>query len=186
MSLSVVKLENYSKKALILKLLDLEYKSVWSKKISQFEAEWNRSDTEPGWIISKKYEDDLHQIIRESRRSRRPRNDEQKYSRIKKETKSHSHGKDEKLADSTDESSSEHEKSEDESSEDEMIQLALARKLKYESSQKVIEEDNIDNSDLEDVISMCRRIRYLLGVNRQLSQRVRELEKMIVKEDVGR
>ena len=71
MSLSVVKLENYSKKALILKLLDLEYKSVWSKKISQFEAEWNRSDTEPGWIISKKYEDDLHQIIRESRRSNR-------------------------------------------------------------------------------------------------------------------
>jgi hypothetical protein len=67
----------------------------------------------------------------------------------------------------------------DDSSEDELIQQTLTRKLKYESSQKVIEEEDIENSDLEDVISMCRRVRHLLRANKQLSDRVRELEKIL-------
>ena len=200
MSSSVLQIENYSKKAIFVKLLDIEYRSVWNKKLASFDPEWNKSDTEPGWIISKRHEDDLFQLLKESRRSRKPKNEEHKYSRIKKHEstdhsgKSESSGKNEAWSEknksghhsrssrssrSSEDSGSEHSEDSDDSSEDELIQQTLTRKLKYESSQKVIEEENIENSDLEDVISMCRRIRHLLQANRQLSERIRELEKRL-------
>lgn len=192
MSSSVLQLENYSKRAIFVKLLDMEYRSIWNKKLGSFDPEWNKSDTEPGWIISKKYEDDLLQLLKESRRSRKPKTEEQKYSRIKKQEdngkeEASSHEKREAWSEK-DKTSKKHSRSsssesdhsdEDESSEDELIQQTLARKLKYESSQKVIEEEDIENSDLEDVISMCRRVRYLLKANKHLSERIRDLEKRL-------
>jgi uncharacterized protein with von Willebrand factor type A (vWA) domain len=174
MSSSVVEIENYSKKSVLLKLLDIEYKTAWGKKLTNFEAEWNRSDTKPGWIISKKYEEELLNLLKESKRSRKPRQEKDKHSRIKKQ----SNDKEESESSHSEESerSGSEDESDEDSSDDELIQMTLTRKLKYESSQKCIEEDNIENSDLEDVVSMCRRIRYLLKVNRQLSERIRELE----------
>lgn len=58
----------------------------------------------------------------------------------------------------------EHEENEDdsESSDDELIQEVLQRRLKSESENLLIEEDNIQNSDDEDVISLSRRLRYVL------------------------
>jgi len=49
-----------------------------------------------------------------------------------------------------------------ESSDDELIQEVLQRRLKSESENLLIEEDNIQNSDDEDVISLSRRLRYVL------------------------
>lgn len=201
MSSSVLQLENYSKRAIFVKLLDIEYRSVWNKKLAPFDPEWNKSDTEPGWIISKRHEDDLIHLLKECRRSRKPRKEDQKYSRAKKHEESEkedSRSKDEVRSDkdkhskkhshsrSDSSSSSESERSgseeSDDSSEDELIQQTLTRKLKYESSQKIIDEEGIENSDLEDVISMCRRMRYLLQANRQLSEKIRELEKKLEKQ----
>lgn len=214
MSDSAVEIFNYSKKSLFVKLLDHEYKSSWAKKLAPFHPEWINSEKEKGWMVSKKYEDELLEVInyKQVRRpSRKPKHQEQKYSRVKKhsreeENKNHKHKEESNYSDeeeqhnsrqhesrnnskhdhsdrSRSDSSSENEQhSEDESSEDELIQLTLGRKLKYESSQKYIEEDNIENSDLEDVISMCRRIRYLLNANKQLSERIRDLEKQLKKD----
>jgi len=54
------------------------------------------------------------------------------------------------------------EEDESESSDDELIQEVLQRRLKSESENLLIEEDNIQNSDDEDVISLSRRLRYVL------------------------
>ena len=51
--------------------------------------------------------------------------------------------------------------SEEEEEDDELIQEVLKRRLKNESSGKVIEEDKIVDSEDEDVISLARRIRHL-------------------------
>jgi len=54
------------------------------------------------------------------------------------------------------------EEEESESSDDELIQEVLQRRLKSDSENLLIEEDNIQNSDDEDVISLSRRLRYVL------------------------
>ena len=56
----------------------------------------------------------------------------------------------------------EQEEEESESSDDELIQEVLQRRLKSDSENLLIEEDNIQNSDDEDVISLSRRLRYVL------------------------
>lgn len=56
----------------------------------------------------------------------------------------------------------ENEEDDSESSDDELIQEVLQRRLKSESENLFIEEDNIQNSDDEDVISLSRRLRYVL------------------------
>ena len=50
---------------------------------------------------------------------------------------------------------------EEDEEDDELIQEVLKRRFKNESSGKVIEEDQIVDSEDEDVISLARRIRHL-------------------------
>lgn len=52
------------------------------------------------------------------------------------------------------------EDSEDEDNE-ETIQQVLARRLKSESTKDIIDEEELENSEDEDVISLSRRIRYI-------------------------
>jgi hypothetical protein len=74
----------------------------------------------------------------------------------------------------------EDDKSEDESdstTDDELIQKALARRMKSETSSTVIEDTNISDSEMEDVLSLSRRIRYLM---RRISYLEKQLEKVSV------
>lgn len=64
--------------------------------------------------------------------------------------------------------------SSDSSTDDELIQKALARRMKSESSSTVIEEYNISDSEMEDVLSLSRRLRYVL-------KRLDYLEKQLAK-----
>jgi hypothetical protein len=50
---------------------------------------------------------------------------------------------------------------EEDSDNEETIQQVLARRLKSESTKDIIEEDELENSEDEDVISLSRRIRYI-------------------------
>ena len=70
------------------------------------------------------------------------------------------------------------EESEEESSDDtddELIQKTLARRLKSQSKQYEIEEDYISDSQLEDVSSLSRRLRYLYSTVKVLTKRVDEI-----------
>lgn len=66
--------------------------------------------------------------------------------------------------------------SDEESSDDEMIQAVLARKMKSESSGKIIDAEKIDDSDEEDCVSHSRRFRHLYAIIENLRSRVVELE----------
>ena len=52
--------------------------------------------------------------------------------------------------------------SDSDSTDDELIQKALARRMKSESSSTLIEENAISDSEMEDVLSISRRLRYIM------------------------
>ena len=67
--------------------------------------------------------------------------------------------------------------SEDESTDDEEVKKALTRRLKSESKQTEIEETHVSDSELEDTLSVVRRIRGLYKRIRGLEKRIEYLEK---------
>lgn len=81
----------------------------------------------------------------------------------------------------SDEDEEEYSSKSDESTDDELIQKTLSRRLKSASSQQIIEEENISDSEMEDVISVCRRLRFLLKNINEIKNKVTELEKKIEK-----
>lgn len=78
---------------------------------------------------------------------------------------------------------SDDENQDDESSDDELIQTVLARKMKNESSGKLIDTENINDSDEEDCVSYSRRLRHIYAVIGNLRSRVAELESKLAKHD---
>ena len=82
--------------------------------------------------------------------------------------------------DYTSEESSSDSSSDESSTDDELIQKTLTRRLTVsKSKQGIIDEDNVSDSELEDVVSLTRRLRYLLKINNNLLNRVEHLEKKI-------
>lgn len=74
------------------------------------------------------------------------------------------------------------EEGDDESSDDELIQAVLARKMKSESSGKLIDTETINDSDEEDCVSYSRRLRHVYAVLANLRSRIAELESKIPKD----
>lgn len=66
--------------------------------------------------------------------------------------------------------------SEDESTDDEEVKKALTRRLKSESKQTEIDEAHVSDSELEDTLSVVRRIRGLYKRIRGLEKRIEFLE----------
>jgi hypothetical protein len=66
--------------------------------------------------------------------------------------------------------------SEEESTDDELVQKTLERRLKSSSKQYEIEDDHVSDSELEDVIAISRRLRFLYKTISNLSKRVDKLE----------
>ena len=66
--------------------------------------------------------------------------------------------------------------SEEDSTDDELVQKTLERRLKSASKQTEITDEHVSDSELEDVIAISRRLRYLYKVISNLSKRVEKLE----------
>jgi hypothetical protein len=64
----------------------------------------------------------------------------------------------------------------DSDDEEETIQQVLARRLKSESKQEIIDEETIENSEDEDTITSSRRIRYLLKSIKLLKDEIHNLK----------
>lgn len=69
------------------------------------------------------------------------------------------------------------EDSSEESTDDEEVKKALARRLKSESKHTEIDENHVSDSELEDTLSVVRRIRGLYKRIRGLEKRIEYLEK---------
>jgi hypothetical protein len=70
---------------------------------------------------------------------------------------------------------------EESESDDEFIQTALARRYKSQSEGKIIKE-NIDDSEAEEMIDICRRYRFMHQWIYELQERVSALEKQLAKQ----
>ncbi len=75
------------------------------------------------------------------------------------------------------EEESDSDNSSDDSTDDEEVKKALTRRLKSESKQTEIEETHVSDSELEDTLSVVRRIRGLYKRIRGLEKRIEYLEK---------
>jgi hypothetical protein len=78
-----------------------------------------------------------------------------------------------------DESEESGESDEEEDTDDELIQEALDRRLKSESTNSTIEEDHVSDSDMEDVISITRRLRHILKKQTEMERRISSIEKKL-------
>ncbi len=77
------------------------------------------------------------------------------------------------------ESESESDDDEDsDSDDDELVERALARQFKSVSSQDTINEQNISDSETEDPISLCRRLRTIYSKLAEHEKRLAKLEKL--------
>jgi hypothetical protein len=79
---------------------------------------------------------------------------------------------------SNDNSESESESESESSTDDELIQKTLTRRLTSQSKQHSIEQDHASDSEMEDVVSLTRRIRYLYKTISELEKRVSKLEQL--------
>ena len=77
---------------------------------------------------------------------------------------------------SNDNSESESDSESESSTDDELIQKTLTRRLTSQSKQHLIEQDHASDSEMEDVVSLTRRIRYLYKTISELEKRVSKLE----------
>lgn len=171
----------YSKKNVFLRLNNIEEKPRWDKLMNKIGSSWNGSDRDPGWLLGRDKLDLYYSMVKEYgsrnrtiKRSRFRNNN----SNVKKEE--HNDEKEEEEESSESESENESENESDSDTDDELIIKTLARKLKYESSHKEIDESEVENSDLEDVVSLCRRIRHLYKIIKNQQQRILKLESRLL------
>lgn len=148
-----LELEDYDEKHVFVKLTNSNNKDFWDDNLYDVNAIWKKK----GWIVNKNNLDKLKLIMNMSYDS-----DDMSTSEHSSERKHNDY--------SDDESSS---------TDDELIQKALTRRLMSESTQKEIDADRVDDSELEDVVSVCRRFRFLYREIKMLKQRIAELEKRI-------
>lgn len=74
------------------------------------------------------------------------------------------------------ESESDHSTTESSSTDDELIQKTLARRLTSETQQYEDDKDHISDSDMEDVVSICRRFRSVYKLLTNMATRIAHLE----------
>lgn len=141
--------ENISDKLTLIKPKDSKVRNNWKDIISNVGGNWKVN--KGGWILPTNRLKELKIIERE----------------LGQEIFD-----DEKSDISSDDETS----SESSSTDDEMIQKVLARRLKSESTQDEIQDENISDSENEDVLSLCRRIRHLYREINDLKQVIKNVK----------
>jgi hypothetical protein len=195
---STLSIDKFSKKNVLISLKNDNAYKRWNKLITDLGGTWNKSNDDPGWILPQDKVEIFENMLAKygSRRMKSSRmrqkyesdeDDEQnkkKGSRFRKNPKLFSRDVNENdMQDDIDDDMSAGEsgiysdsRNQESDSDDELIQATLARRLMSESSQKSIEEEEILNSDLEDVVSSMRRMRHMYTVIKSLRVRIKNLE----------
>ena len=88
-----------------------------------------------------------------------------------------SHSEEEKDNDDEDEETSEESES---STDDELIQKTLTRRLTSQSKGHEIDEGHVSDSEMDDVISMCRRFRAVYKLITNMAVRIERLENLLL------
>jgi hypothetical protein len=142
-SLKDLKFDELNDKLTVIKPRDVSCRNHWKDIIENVGGNWKVN--KGGWVIPTNKIKEIKEIVQ-----------------IVNSEASGENGDDLKESNASDNKSSDDSSTDDSSStDDEMIQKVLARRLKSESTQDLIEEDSISDSENEDVLSLCRRIRHL-------------------------
>lgn len=150
----------------------------WKSHLKNIGASW--SDKKKIWTLSRDKLRDFEKI--QSVIAKEPQTDdkETKDNKVEKEEKKKQRKRREETPEdsSEDEEDDEEDEEEEESSGDEEVIEFLKNKIKNLSSSthdKTIDED-VDNSEDEDVIRISRRLRYIMSKLKSMDKRVSELE----------
>jgi hypothetical protein len=81
------------------------------------------------------------------------------------------------------ESESSHSTTDESSTDDELIQKTLTRRLTRGSQGYENDQDHVSDSELEDVISLCRRFRSVYTLVKNMAKRIERLEDTLFKND---
>jgi hypothetical protein len=149
----------------------------WKSHLKNIGASW--SDKKKLWTLSRDKLKDFEKI--QSIIAKEPQNedeDSQEKEKDKKKQRKRKQTSPDEESDEESDNEEDEEESEEESSGDEEIIEFLKNKIKTLSSSthdKTIEED-VDNSEDEDVIRISRRLRYIMGKLKSMDKRVSDLE----------
>jgi hypothetical protein len=155
----------FNDKFVIINPINVKSKNFWKSIINEYGGNWKNN--KGGWIFPKynlyklknsntlsnkssfcfdNNEDDLDNKDTNKDKSTQESDDD-----IKDKNEDNNKDKEESSEESDDSSST----------DDELIQKVLARRLMSESTQDIIDNDLIEDSENEDVISLSRRLRHL-------------------------
>lgn len=177
----------FSKKNLLIRLLDPKQFQKWDKILVKIGATRTNSTDDPGWLLLKSKEDEFNIVVAEygSRKQHKHKRrssgssaaaSERKGSRFRESSSSN----DTKVVRDNKDDRHVSEESDDDS-EDELIQNVLARRVMSESSHKSITIEDIENSDDEDVVSYARRLRHIYTVIKNQRDKIAMLEEQLNK-----
>ncbi len=151
-------------------------KNLYKVTLKQYSKSWSKflddsleySDELKCWFINDKDIKEFIELVENADYNDKKRRKDESYT---SENDSHSATESGSATEDSEESS------EDESDmDDEMIQKALARRLTSESKMMEDNREYISDSEMEDMISLCRRIRFLYKLVKDLSLRIKDLE----------
>jgi len=151
----------------------------WKSHLKNIGASW--SDKKKLWTLSRDKLRDfekIQSIIAKEPQDEDEDSQEKEKEKDKKKQRKRKQSSPDEESDEESDNEQDDEESEEESSGDEEIIEFLKNKIKTLSASthdKTIEED-VDNSEDEDVIRISRRLRYIMGKLKSMDKRVSDLE----------
>jgi hypothetical protein len=185
---SVFEILEYNKKYYAISLTkDDENTSLfnrWHKILEELFSKYKQGDN---YLLKIEDIDDFIEFVQnlDKKYKRKDNKDNRSYEQRHKHysSDSESESRNDKYRSNNDSESEGNDQSENSNSEDstddELIQKTLSRRLKSTSNQQDIDNENISDSEMEDVISICRRMRYLLKNINEIKNKVLELERKL-------
>jgi len=173
----------FNDKFVIINPIHVKSKNFWKSIINNLGGNWKNN--KGGWIFPKYNLYKLknsNTLSNDSSFSFDDQDDtsslQEKEDPSKDEQKSNNSSKDkQKSKENNDEQDNEDDNEDDEedtSTDDELIQKVLARRFMSESTQDTIDNSLIEDSENEDVISLCRRLRHIYKELNNIKNQVKQ------------
>jgi len=170
----------FNDKFVIINPIHVKSKNFWKSIINDLGGNWKNN--KGGWIFPKY---NLYKLKNSNTLSNHSSFsfDDQDDSSDQKDnedksslnSKSKDDNKDDNKNDNKDDNKNEEDEDyEDTSTDDELIQKVLARRFMSESTQDIIDNSLIEDSENEDVISLCRRLRHIYKELNNIKNQVKQ------------
>jgi hypothetical protein len=173
----------FNDKFVIINPIHIKSKNFWKSIINNLGGNWKNN--KGGWVFPKY---NLYKLKNSNTLSNHSSfsfddqedSSDQKDNEQKSSLNSKDNNKDDNKDDNKDNNKDDNKDEEDEdeeedtSTDDELIQKVLARRFMSESTQDIIDNSLIEDSENEDVISLCRRLRHIYKELNNIKNQVKQ------------